>query len=98
MIEEIKVLTCRCDGCHATLFDPDSGRLIYFGDEEELEAALEDQAWKSDKGTHLCDQCACERETGHALTFVVNQGSGQSCRCGVRYRGHVVVRDRLARV
>lgn len=92
MIEEVKVLTCRCDQCRAVLFDPDSGRITHFIDEEELDAVLADQAWKSDKGIHLCDTCSCDRETGHALAYIVNAGSGQSCRCGERYRGNVLVK------
>lgn len=96
MIEEIKALRVQCDQCRDVLHTDDLRAL--FENEEDVEETLRDQDWKADKGTHLCQTCVCDRETGHALAYIVNQGSGQSCRCGERYRGHVVVRDRMARV
>lgn len=96
MIEEIKALRVSCDGCRTLLATEDYRAL--FQNEEDVEETIRDQDWLSDKGTHLCPTCTCDRETGHALAYIVSSGTGRSCRCGHRYQGHVVVRDQLERV
>lgn len=90
MIEEIKALRVQCDGCRDVLHTDDLRAL--FQDEQDVDEILADQGWTSDKGTHLCPTCVCDRETGHALAFIVNAGTGRSCRCGERYEGHVLVK------
>lgn len=94
MIEEVKVLIARCEGCQTFLHD--DAYNIYFPDEEALVEAVKDQDWASDKGCHWCPTCECAK-TGHRLVSFAAQGY-RTCECGTSYEKAIVVRDRLARV
>lgn len=92
-IEEVRVLTVRCDHCRTMLHTDDYA--VYFADEAEVDEVLEDQEWSGDRGSHLCPTCKCA-QSGHELE-TYPQGY-RSCNCGARYERAVVVRDRLERV